>query len=95
MRSRPVPSTSPRPGVFYVPIPDVRRYNKFADESLFLHEAIPGHHYQLSLQQENQDLPEFLHPEGIGVFVEGWALTANPSAGSWVSTAIPTSTSGC
>jgi uncharacterized protein (DUF885 family) len=63
-----------RPGVFYVPIPDVRRYNKFADESLFLHEAIPGHHYQLSLQQENQDLPEFLHPEGIGVFVEGWAL---------------------
>ena len=63
-----------RPGVFYVPIPHVRRYNKFADESLFLHEAIPGHHYQLSLQQENQDLPEFLHPEGIGVFVEGWAL---------------------
>jgi len=63
-----------RPGVFYVPIPDVRRYNKFADEALFLHEAIPGHHYQLSLQQESQELPEFLHPEGIGVFVEGWAL---------------------
>jgi uncharacterized protein (DUF885 family) len=63
-----------RPGVFYVPIPDVRRYNKYGDESLFLHEAIPGHHYQLSLQQENQALPEFLHPEGIAVFVEGWAL---------------------
>jgi len=63
-----------RPGVFYVPIPDVAHYNKYADESLFLHEAIPGHHYQLSLQQESQDLPEFLHPEGIGVFVEGWAL---------------------
>jgi uncharacterized protein (DUF885 family) len=63
-----------RPGVFYVPIPDVESYNKYADESLFLHEAIPGHHYQLSLQQENQELPEFLHPEGIGVFVEGWAL---------------------
>ena len=63
-----------RPGIFYVPIPDVRSYNKFADESLFLHEAIPGHHYQLSLQQENAALPEFLHPEGMGVFVEGWAL---------------------
>lgn len=63
-----------RPGVFYVPIPDVARYNKFSDESLFLHEAIPGHHYQLSLQQENRNLPEFLHPEGMGVFVEGWAL---------------------
>jgi uncharacterized protein (DUF885 family) len=63
-----------RPGVFYVPIPDVRQYNVFSDESLFLHEAIPGHHYQLSLQQESAELPEFLHPEGIGVFVEGWAL---------------------
>ena len=63
-----------RPGVFYVPIPDVAAYNKFADEALFLHEAIPGHHYQISLQQESQELPEFLHPEGIGVFVEGWAL---------------------
>ncbi len=65
-----------RPGTFYVPIPDVENYNKFSDEALFLHEAIPGHHFQLSLQQENQDLPAFLHPEGIGVFVEGWALYA-------------------
>lgn len=65
-----------RPGVFYVPIPDVKTYNKFADEALFLHEAIPGHYYQLTLQQENDDLPEFMHAEGIGVFVEGWALYA-------------------
>jgi uncharacterized protein (DUF885 family) len=63
-----------RPGTFYVPVPDVGNYNKFADESLFLHEAVPGHHYQLSLQQENTRLPAFLHPEGMGVFVEGWAL---------------------
>ena len=63
-----------RPGVFYVPIPNVEKYNKFSDESLFLHEAIPGHHYQLSLQQENESLPSFMHTEGLGVFVEGWAL---------------------
>jgi len=63
-----------RAGVFYVSIPNVSSYNKFADESLFLHEAIPGHHYQLSLQQENENLPAFLHPESMGVFVEGWAL---------------------
>lgn len=63
-----------RPGVFYVPIPDVSKYNKFSDESLFLHEAIPGHHYQLSLQQENEKLPSFMHTEGLGVYVEGWAL---------------------
>lgn len=65
-----------RPGVFYVPIPDVKNYNTFADEALFLHEAIPGHYYQLTLQQENTNLPEFLHPESISVFVEGWALYA-------------------
>jgi uncharacterized protein (DUF885 family) len=73
-----VPGTkdASRPGVFYIPIPDVKNYNKFSDEALFLHEAIPGHHFQLSLQQENKELPEFLHPEGMGVFVEGWALYA-------------------
>lgn len=65
-----------RPGVFYVPIPNVKEYNKFTDEALFLHEAIPGHFYQLTLQQENDELPEFLHPESISVFVEGWALYA-------------------
>ena len=73
-----VPGTkdASRPGIFYVPIPNVSKYNKFADEALFLHEAIPGHHYQLSLQQENKALPKFLHPESLGVFVEGWALYA-------------------
>ena len=65
-----------RAGIFYVPIPDVKSYNKVHDEALFLHEAIPGHHFQLSLQQENNKLPEFLHPESMGVFVEGWALYA-------------------
>ncbi len=65
-----------RPGIFYVPIPDVTAYNTLHDEALFLHEAIPGHHFQLSLQQENNNLPQFLHPESMGVFVEGWALYA-------------------
>ena len=73
-----VPGTkdASRSGIFYVPITDVRTYNTYSDEALFLHEAVPGHHYQLSLQQENKDLPEFLHPESMGVFVEGWALYA-------------------
>ncbi|RZK33386.1 MAG: DUF885 domain-containing protein, partial [Hymenobacter sp.] len=43
-----------RPGIFYVPIPKAAEYNVTQGmESLFLHEAIPGHHYQISLQQEN------------------------------------------
>lgn len=63
-----------RPGVFYVPIPDVKSYNILSDEDLFLHEAIPGHHYQISLQQENKDLAEFRKFLFYSAYGEGWAL---------------------
>ncbi len=63
-----------RPGVFYVPILDARQYRTPAMESLFLHEAIPGHHYQLSLQQENTALPKFRRFAWYGAMGEGWAL---------------------
>ena len=63
-----------RPGVFYVPIPDVKKYNMYADEDLFLHEAIPGHHYQISLQQEDESLPSFRKTIWFTAFGEGWAL---------------------
>jgi uncharacterized protein (DUF885 family) len=63
-----------RPGTFYVPIPDVRNYNYYADEDLFLHEAIPGHHFQISLQQENTALPDFRKFNWFGAYGEGWAL---------------------
>jgi uncharacterized protein (DUF885 family) len=63
-----------RPGIFYVPIPNVEKYNIFSDEDLFLHEAIPGHHYQISLQQENDSLPAFRKILWITAYGEGWAL---------------------
>ena len=63
-----------RPGTFYVPIPDVKNYNYYADEDLFLHEAIPGHHFQISLQQENKELPDFRKFNWFGAYGEGWAL---------------------
>ena len=64
-----------RPGIFYVPLPKPAEYNVTQGmESLFLHEAIPGHHYQISLQQENTALPKFRQFAGYGAMTEGWAL---------------------
>ena len=64
-----------RPGIFYVPIVDATKFNVTSGmESLFLHEAIPGHHYQLSLQQENTSLPKFRRFGSYPAFSEGWAL---------------------
>ncbi|WP_299224713.1 DUF885 family protein [uncultured Psychroserpens sp.] len=63
-----------RPGIFYTPVPDASKYNVFSDEALFLHEAIPGHHYQISLQQENKQLPDFRKTLWYSAYGEGWAL---------------------
>ena len=64
-----------RPGIFYVPILDATKFNVTSGmESLFLHEAIPGHHYQISLQQENTELPKFRRFAWYGAMGEGWAL---------------------
>ena len=64
-----------RPGIFYVPILDATKFNTTSGmESLFAHEAIPGHHYQLSLQQENTALPKFRRFASYPAFSEGWAL---------------------
>ena len=64
-----------RPGIFYIPILDAAKFNTTSGmESLFLHEAIPGHHYQISLQQEDISLPKFRRFGGQNAYVEGWAL---------------------
>jgi uncharacterized protein (DUF885 family) len=63
-----------RAGIFYVPLPDPSKFNVTSGmESLFLHEAIPGHHYQISLQQENTKLPKFMRFGWFGAYGEGWA----------------------
>jgi uncharacterized protein (DUF885 family) len=65
-----------RLGVFYVPIPDVISYNSHMDEALFLHEAIPGHHYQMMLALENEHIPAFRKLTYSGAYSEGWGLYA-------------------
>lgn len=64
-----------RPGIFYVPIIDPTKFNITSGmESLFLHEAIPGHHYQMSLQMENDHLPKLRRFIWYGAYGEGYAL---------------------
>jgi uncharacterized protein (DUF885 family) len=64
-----------RPGVFYVPILNPATFNITSGmESTFLHEAVPGHHYQSSLQMEDTSLPAFRRFKWYGAYGEGWAL---------------------
>ncbi|GAB3506484.1 DUF885 domain-containing protein [Pseudoxanthomonas daejeonensis] len=65
-----------RPGVFYVNTYDLPTRKTWDAEDLFLHEAIPGHHFQLALQQELTGLPAFRRFGGETAFTEGWGLYA-------------------
>lgn len=63
-----------RPGIFYANAYNVGIRPKWDMQSLFLHEAIPGHHYQISIQQESEDLPRFRRFGGATAYTEGWGL---------------------
>lgn len=63
-----------RPGVFYFPVLDATKYSYWRMEDLFLHEAIPGHHYERSLVTENPNLPGNQKVGSYGAYTEGWGL---------------------
>jgi uncharacterized protein (DUF885 family) len=65
-----------RPGIFYLNTFDLPSRATWDMESLFLHEAIPGHHFQIALQQELAGLPKFRRFGGETAFAEGWGLYA-------------------
>ena len=65
-----------RPGIFYANAYDIKARGKWAMESLFLHEAIPGHHFQIMIQRENESLPGFRRFGSFTAYSEGWGLYA-------------------
>jgi len=65
-----------RPGLFYFNTYDLPSRTTPGMETLYLHEAVPGHHFQISIAQENASLPAFMRFGGNTAYVEGWALYA-------------------
>ncbi|NMW32206.1 DUF885 domain-containing protein [Altererythrobacter sp. RZ02] len=63
-----------RPGTFYFNAYDLPSRNIIGNTTLYLHEGAPGHHFQISLAQENEALPAFMRFGGNTAYVEGWAL---------------------
>ena len=65
-----------RPGIFYFNAYDLPSRTTPGETTLYLHEGAPGHHFQISLAQENEALPSFMRFGGNTAYVEGWALYA-------------------
>ncbi len=65
-----------QPGVFFFNTYDLKSRFLTGVSTLYLHEGAPGHHFQISLAQENADLPDFQRFGGNTAYIEGWALYA-------------------
>jgi len=73
---QPAPMDGSQPGVFYANLYDIKATPTYGMRTLTYHEAVPGHHYQLSVQREQKDLPFFRRLIPFPAYSEGWALYA-------------------
>jgi uncharacterized protein (DUF885 family) len=73
---QPASQDGSRPGIFYVNTHDLKARPSYTVEAIFLHEAAPGHHFQISIQQELPGLPRFRRFGSYTAYVEGWGLYA-------------------
>ncbi|HEY4644714.1 MAG TPA: DUF885 domain-containing protein [Steroidobacteraceae bacterium] len=71
---RPATPDGTRPGVFYVNTFDLKSRPRYSMRAVYLHEAVPGHHFQFSIQQELENLPRFRRFGGYTAYSEGWGL---------------------
>jgi uncharacterized protein (DUF885 family) len=69
-----------RPGAYYINLRDTAEWPKFTLPTLTYHEASPGHHHQIALQQENDDAPMLMKVLGFSAYSEGWGLYAEQLA---------------
>ena len=65
-----------RPGTFYANLYDIKATPKYGMRTLAYHEGVPGHHFQIAIQQELEGIPEFRKESGFTAYSEGWALYA-------------------
>ena len=71
--SQPAPDGS-RPGMYYANLHDTKNMPKYEMEALAYHEGIPGHHMQIAIAQELEDVPKFRKFGGYTAYIEGWGL---------------------